>query len=140
MAELGFSRLGKDFVHEDLGLYVEFPGRAPGPSERTVLVRVGRRPLRVISREDLLVDRLSAFKFWRSALDGVSALLLLELGDLDEARVRSRAREEDVLDALAVVREVYERATRLGLSRRRANALLERRMRELGRRRSRPGG
>jgi hypothetical protein len=133
MSELGFARVGKDFVHEALELYVEFPGRAPGPSERTVVLNVGGRRLRVISAEDLLVDRLCAFKFWRSTIDGVSAMLLLELGDLDEGRVRARAREEDVQDALDAVRGVFDEATRRRLPRKRANALLAARMRALHR-------
>ena len=131
MADLGFSRLGKDFVHKGLRLYVEFPRRSPGPTERTVLVQVGPRSLRVISLEDLLVDRLYAFKFWRSARDGVGAMLLGELGDLDEDRLAARAAEEDVSDALAAVREVLEEVTRRPLSPKQANALLERRMRRL---------
>ena len=90
-----------------------------------------------MSREDLLVDRLAAFKLWRSAVDGVSALLLSELGGLDEDRVRGRAREEDVEDALVAVREVLEEIVRRKLSRRRANRLLEARMRSLARGRPR---
>jgi predicted nucleotidyltransferase len=134
MTGLGFRKLGKDFVHEALGIYVEFPGRALGPSERSAVLRVGGRRLRILSREDLLVDRLCAFKFWRSAIDGLSAMLLLELGEIDERRLRSRADEEDVEDALEAVQAVQEEVIRRRLSRRRANELLERRMQELPRR------
>jgi hypothetical protein len=134
MKALGFASFGKDWIHEPLGLYVEFPRRALGPSEQSILLRVNERSLRVVSREDLLVDRLCAFKFWCSAIDGVTAMLLVELGDLDDRRLRERAAEEDVADALATVQEVHEEVVRRRLSRSAANALLVRRMRALRRR------
>jgi len=133
LGELGFRRSGKDFVNDELALYVEFPSSSLGPSERSVVIESGERRVRIISREDLIIDRLNAYKSWRSGLDGVSALLLLEDADVDEAHLARRAREDDVADALAAVREAGEEIIRLKLSKKKASALLEARMRKLPR-------
>jgi hypothetical protein len=58
--------------------------------------------LRFISIEDLLVDRLCACKFWRSATDCEQATYLWNVykGRFDEDYLRERAAEENVLDRL----------------------------------------
>ncbi|MCE9624098.1 MAG: hypothetical protein K8R69_01395, partial [Deltaproteobacteria bacterium] len=67
MSEMGFERMGKDFVDEKNKIYIEFPGRALGPTERDRRILIGDRYLRIISIEDLIVDRLCSFKYWKSA-------------------------------------------------------------------------
>lgn len=125
MVRLGFEKIGKDFVDRKNGIYVEFPGSSLKASEKTLKIRVGSRAFRIISLEDLIVDRLNAFKFWRSLIDGANALMLLELGDSDENRLRKRAREEDVLDALVALQKVKEEIIRKKLSRDEADGLLK---------------
>lgn len=125
MSELGFERFGKDYKDNARRIYIEFPGSSLKPSERTDTVAVGRRTLRVISIEDLIVDRLNAYKFWRSGIDGLNALLLLEIGSPDEARLRQRAQQEDVEDALEAVQRINNEAVRKKLSRKEATNLLE---------------
>lgn len=66
--------------------------------------------------EDLIVDRLCAFKFWGSGVDGLNALIMLELGAADRERVEQRAGDEDVLDALDYLEEVLEDSTRLKMT------------------------
>lgn len=83
------------------------------------------------SLEDIIVNKLRAFKYEKSAVDGVNALLLLELGDEDERRLGERAKAEDVENALEAVRAVREESIRKKLSRKEANRLLEKKMREL---------
>lgn len=125
MQDLGFEKFGKDFVHPELDFYVEFPGSELGPTEAFQVSEFTKVPVRVISLEDLIVDRLCAFKFWHSALDGVNALLLLEQEGFEETRLISRAKEEKVLDALKDLRVFYEKSIRLKLSKKKTNQLLE---------------
>jgi len=125
MMRLGFEKIGKDFVDRKNKIYVEFPGASLKASEKAWPVQVGARTFRIISIEDLIVDRLNAFKFWRSLIDGANALMLLELGEGDESRLHSRASEEDVLDALDALRKLRERIIRKKLSREEADGLLE---------------
>lgn len=132
MIRLGFEKVGKDFVDRKNGVYVEFPGSSLKASERTRKIQVGSRAFRIISLEDLIVDRLNAFKFWRSLVDGANALMLLELGDSDEKRLRRRASEEDVLDALGALQKAREEIIRKKLSRDKADDLLKKAALRLG--------
>jgi hypothetical protein len=125
MSALGFERFGKDFKNVPRKIYIEFPGSSLKPSERVDVVAVGRRTLRVISIEDLIVDRLNAYKFWRSGIDGLNALLLLEMGIPDEVRLQKRARQEDVMDALEAVQRINDEVIRKKLTPEVATRLLK---------------
>ncbi len=131
MIELGFKKLGKDFIHEKLKIYIEFPGRSLGMMERFRLVNVEEMEFKIISVEDLIVDRLAAFKFWKSAIDGINVLLLLEMDDLDETHLEQRAQTERVLDALEALKKLREEVIRKKLSKEKANQLLKKVMKEL---------
>lgn len=109
MERLGLERRGRVWVHEELAVVVEFPSSTLGKG-RSETLTVGSTPLEIIAVEDLLVDRLAAWKHWGWHPDGVSAALLLELHgeDLDDHRLAQRAGEEEVLDVLHGVRELLE--------------------------------
>lgn len=124
MKGLGFSRLGKDFINERLKIYIEFPSSTLGPTERYNRVKLKNVGVRVISLEDLVVDRLCAFKFWRSSVDGLNALMLLECGRVDRERVERRAREEDAIDALDHIEAVLESVTRKKMPKKEAVKML----------------
>jgi hypothetical protein len=124
MEELGFERIGKDFINSSLKIYIEFPGSALGPSERYSKIKIGDKYLKIISVEDLIIDRLCAYKFWQSMIDGVNALLLLELAEIEDFHLKQRAKEEDVLDVLDYVQKIKEDIIRKNLSRIEANRLL----------------
>lgn len=117
MQELGFERRGKDYLNKNLQIYIEFPSEALNASEKYDEVDVDGIPLRIISIEDLIVDRLCAYKFWRSFADGLAALLLLELGKIDSARLKIQAERREVLDALETISKIYEEAFRKKWSR-----------------------
>lgn len=131
MQSLGFEKIGKDFVDRRRGLYIEFPSATIAAGEISDEIDVDGVSLRIISCEDLVVDRLCAFKYWESALDGMNALLLLEMNPVDEKRLVARSKSEDVLDALKVVQATREEIIRKKLSRPAANKLLEKRMRSV---------
>lgn len=131
MEALGFERMGKDFIHPKMKIYVEFPSRRLKTGELAHLLRIGKKNLRIISPEDLIVDRLCAFKFWQSAIDGVNVLLLLEDAGLNLARIEARAKDEKVLDALVALQELQQEIIRKKIPPAKANQLLESRMNKL---------
>lgn len=131
MQGLGFEKIGKDFVDKKRRIYVEFPGSFLGAAEIANTVTIDEIPLKVISIEDLIVDRLCAYKFWKSGLDGFNALLLMEIGEFDSERLRSRAAEEAVSDALAAVTAIAEQSIRKKMSREESNKLIEQEMKKL---------
>ncbi len=131
MQILGFERLGKDYVYPKNKLYVEFPSSALGPHETTQIFKLDKHWIKIVSIEDLIVDRLCAFKFLSSALDGLNSILLLESNPCNEQRLHQRAQQEEVWDALEVVKQVRETVIRKKLSPKQSNRLLEKTMRSL---------
>lgn len=125
MDTLGFTRRGKDFIHEYLEIYVEFPSESLNPGEDYDILDVGKLKLKIISIDDLIVDRLCAYKFWGSSIDGLAALLLLELGKENRGRLNGKARRREVEDALQAVRKIYEEAFRKKWSKRKSSQMLE---------------
>jgi hypothetical protein len=125
MTSLGFENRGKDYINKKLNIYIEFPNDRIGPTERYNILKVDQFELKIISLEDLIADRLCVFKFWRSGIDGVNALRLLELGGGDRKRIEERASEEDILDALDHVENVLQTSIRRKLTPKETNQLLE---------------
>ncbi|MDO8461794.1 MAG: hypothetical protein Q7S98_02920 [Deltaproteobacteria bacterium] len=124
MKELGFERRGKDFINKELELYVEFPGYGL-KEEKSDTLNIDGILLQIISREDLIVDRLASYKFWKMALDGLNALLLLEQGEWDPERLQKRARQENVLDALEWIEKIYQEIARKKLDKKEATQRLQ---------------
>jgi hypothetical protein len=77
---------------------------------RTDIVRFGDWSVRTLSPEDVLVDRLAAWKFWKSVPDGVNAYLLWRDrgASMDPDHLESRAAGESLLDAVESLREMAE--------------------------------
>lgn len=131
MLQLGFERYGKDFVDGKNKIYVEFPARSLGPTEKDQAIEVNRRLLRIISLEDLIVDRLCAFKFWKSEIEGLNVLKLLEAGKLDEKRLSQRAEEESVRDALVGLKTLGAEVIRKKIPQNEATSQLKQLLKDL---------
>lgn len=104
----GFSKEGRLWVHSG-DIYIELPGRALETDERKARLDVGDGFVELLSPEDLIVDRLAAWKFWRSEVDGVNAYLIY--------RAQRDRIDGDRLRALAAKRRVtgaYEELERFG--------------------------
>lgn len=72
----GFERRGRHWIHEAAQVFVEFPASALEPEEESTWIELEGQRVLVISIEDLLVDRLGAWQYWKSSVDGVNAWLL----------------------------------------------------------------
>ena len=105
----GFKRSGRHWVHEQGEIFIELPGSGLEKDEQQVLLRRGDVVVRVISPEDLVVDRLAAWQFWDSHEDAINAFLIWKDNKLNAKRLR----------ALAEAREVNESLERLDEFRRR---------------------
>ena len=105
----GFVKLGKNWIHEGAKIFIEFPSSNLGEGEREAVLNLGPFRIRIVSPEDLLVDRMTAWKYWESPLDGVNSFLLYraQYDSLDKAHLEERSMTEDVLDVLAAVRSLY---------------------------------
>ncbi len=104
----GFRKEGRHWVHDGFEIFIEFPGSAVSPEETTAFLEIEGIRVLTLSPEDMIVDRLAAWKFWRSATDGVSAYLIwrAQARRLDLKRLASIARQRGVGEALAKVKEL----------------------------------
>ncbi len=104
LGEWGFSREGRHWIDEELGLVVEAPGARLDPGQREHLTEVKAAGLTayVLGIEDLVVDRLAACVHWSSDDDWDLAAALLEAhrDRIDEEYLRQRAAAEKVGDRL----------------------------------------
>ena len=107
LLKAGFHRQGRHYIYEEGQIFLEFPGSALAPHERSVTVSLGRHKVLLVSPEDLLIDRLQAWVHWKSAVDGANACLLFsrQFKALDQRRLRALAEGAGVSEALAKLGE-----------------------------------
>lgn len=110
LEEAGFRKTGRHWKHEGAQIFIEFPGRSLETGVETVELDAFANVVLVISPEDALVDRLAAWKFWKSEAHGINAYLLYLATEsrLDRPRLENRARVEHVTDALLEVTRLAE--------------------------------
>ena len=102
MGEAGFERRGRHWIHERHRLFLEFPDDALDRGNVVATIRVGTTSVVVIGLEELMVDRLAAWQFWRSEIDGYNAWLLWSSGNHrpNLARLRALAERNEAAAAL----------------------------------------
>jgi hypothetical protein len=107
----GFERSGRHFIHESAQIFLEFPSDALAPDETAVRREMFGHQVVLVSVEDLLVDRLGAWEYWRSGIDGANALQLYRScrKEIDEGRLNRRASESGFESALNALRRFVER-------------------------------
>ncbi|WP_433945048.1 DUF6036 family nucleotidyltransferase [Paenibacillus sp. SN-8-1] len=65
--QIGFTKVGKDWVHAALGVSIEIPSNfLAGDYEKVTEVPIGERKVFVIGIEDIILDRLRAAVHWSS--------------------------------------------------------------------------
>ena len=111
LKEWGFSKKGRTWFNKELDIYVDWVGASLEEGEeaesRVTTIKVARGlEIRVISIEDLVIDRLNAAKWWGDVDSLMWARVLLNVkkrskGKIDRAYLKKRAREEAVADFLA---------------------------------------
>jgi len=109
MRALGFLKRGKDWINDELEISIEYWSDTLGPDEDFNEILYHSQSLRILSIEDLIVDRLCAFKWWGSTVDGVNVMLLLEsaMGYDDKATIR-KGKREDVYDGLQGIKQILK--------------------------------
>ncbi len=109
LRSLGFSRgTGeRHWYSEALDVAIEAPDNVlAGSQDRVVVVDVNGFDVHVIGLEDLIIDRLKAFSFWKSAADGEWAGRLIALHEpaIDWDYLRGQTEREGLANALETVR------------------------------------
>ena len=95
LKSIGFEKEGRYWVHEGLKVVIEAPTSAlPGQDSPLEVVVLGEDlQCSIIGIEDLVIDRLNAFKHWKSEIDGEMVELLIRRyrSDLDWSYLERRA-------------------------------------------------
>lgn len=106
LSAMGFARGPgeKSWYSDDLQLSVEIPDDTlAGSMERLTIVDLGDDlTVYVIGIEDLIIDRLNAYKWWKSLSDGewAVAIMAIHFEDLDFKYLKLRSKEELIEDVL----------------------------------------
>lgn len=102
LAALGLHREGRHWVDAEHDVLIEAPASFPAPAEEVTEVRLstGQTAL-VLSPEDVLVYRLHEFVGTGHREVASQAISLLTSPEIDEQRLRRRADDERLGDALA---------------------------------------
>jgi hypothetical protein len=96
LEEMGFSKIGRHwFYTKDIG--IEIVGDSAEGQRVNEILHEGKL-IRVLSIEDLIVDRLNACKHWKSQYDCEQAQVLVGayLDKLDKEYLKKRMKEEDL--------------------------------------------
>ncbi len=100
LEEMGFVREGRFFINPSMPeISLEIVGSSTKEKVETIkLLGEKEYDVRIISVEDLAIDRLNACKFWKSNLDCELVRLLLRgyYKKMDRGYLEDRAREEGV--------------------------------------------
>jgi hypothetical protein len=104
-----FRRLGRHWLHDKESVSIIFHSETLKKGERAVDQSFGDYRVLMVSPEDLLIDRLAAWRHRESPTYGVQAYLLyyLKHGPMDLEHLRKRAVAEDVEPALDSVTRLF---------------------------------
>ena len=104
----GFSKSGRTWWNTDLELVVDIAGRDLRRTETIVRVVFEGFTIPTVSLEDLIVDRLLAATYWKSATDWEQAVLLLRAhrSRVNMTALKQKAAANDVRDALKELTKV----------------------------------
>jgi hypothetical protein len=106
LRSIGFKKEGRYWVHEELKMAIEAPASSlPGEDSPVEVVELGEDlQCSIIGIEDLVVDRLNAFKHWKSEIDGEMVELLIRRyrDDLDWSYLEKKTKlpENDTLSEI----------------------------------------
>ena len=105
MTDLGFKNDGDGiWYHENTSVIIEFPkGPLVGEYSRTTRVDTNYGIVEVIGIEDIILDRVSAAKFWQDTSEWAEYLLSSHYENVDFEYLRDRANELLCADMLELV-------------------------------------
>ncbi len=111
LEEAGFRKRGRHWVHEGEKIYIELPAPSFDRPVRIDAIRMGEWTVVLLSPEDVLVDRLAAWKFWKVPVAGINSYLLYRARgpEMDGLRLEAVAETEGVSDALDSLRQFASR-------------------------------
>ncbi|MFQ6119539.1 MAG: DUF6036 family nucleotidyltransferase [Methanosarcinales archaeon] len=93
----GFKKTGRHWYNENIDISVEIPDTIlAGSLDKVETIEIDGLKVYVISKEDLIIDRLNAYVYWKSIEDGrwAKTIMILYYDELDWNYLNTRATEE----------------------------------------------
>lgn len=116
---LNFKKMGRLWINEQLDIYIDWLGESLDEGneaeERVVEIELSEDlKVRLISIEDLIVDRLNAYKWWADQDSKMWAEILLEISkainySIDWEYLNRRSIKENLQDIIGELRQKHER-------------------------------
>ena len=105
LKSLGFEEIGMIWLNKPLGIAFHIVGYFPPERSRTI--RIGPYKARIVGVEELILDRLSAAKFWNIPADYEKAKVLYDNFEkqIDKDYLREIAKKKEVDDLLLRITE-----------------------------------
>ena len=105
LKSLGFEEIGMIWLNKPLGIAFHIVGYFPPERSRTI--RIGPYKARIVGVEELILDRLSAAKFWNIPADYEKAKVLYDNFEkqIDKDYLREIAKKKKVDDLLLRITE-----------------------------------
>jgi hypothetical protein len=102
----GFRKRGRHWILEAAQIFIELPAAAFDRKVRIDAIQIDEWTIVLLSPEDVLVDRLAAWKFWRVPVEGINSYLLYRARGqvMDKKRLEEVANAEGVADAFDSLR------------------------------------
>ena len=112
LTEWGFVRQGRIWVSKEYGIYIDWLGGsldegAEAENKTNIIALDDENEIRVVSLEDLIIDRLCAAKYWNDQDSLMWSKNLMEIlvrtGGPDRQYLKARAEKEKVADILSSI-------------------------------------
>ena len=118
LQNFNFKNVGRLWINEELDIYIDWLGdsldEGKEAEDRLVEIELSEGlTLRVISIEDLIIDRLNAYKWWSDQDSRMWAEILLEIADsidhsLDWGYLKKRSTEENLEEIFEGLKRRYD--------------------------------
>lgn len=115
LKDYGFIKIGRAWFNESYDIYIDLLGESlnegPDAEKRTEEIEIAEgKVIRVLSIEDLIIDRLNAFKWWDDKDSKMWVKVLIEISrnigrGLDIGYLKKRALSEDLED---ILKEIFQ--------------------------------
>lgn len=116
LGKLRFKKVGRHWILPEADLAIEIPSTTLEKSAYNKLrkIKLNASQVFIIGLEDLILDRLNAYKYWKSEADRDQALMVTtgNYQDIDWIYLTKKAKKEELEPALLEVKKKAEDALR----------------------------
>lgn len=109
--DLGFEKEGKYWTYEQLDFALEIPGSdLAGDYDKINEIEIEGLKAYIIGIEDIIIDRLNRYKFWKEYDDQewIVGMIYLNYDDIDWNYLYQKSEAEKTLEELKEFREIVE--------------------------------